>query len=130
MELDESRRAWPDGYLAALSLSFDDARRSQVDLGLAILDELQVAATFFVLPSGVNQDRQGWSEAVGGGHEIGNHTARHPCSANFAWSRHHAIEDLTLDDIATEIGDADLWITQTFGVEARTLRVPLWPHRP
>ncbi len=122
--MERARHAWPDGCKGALSLSFDDARRSQVDLGLAILAQLDVAATFFVLPSGVNQDRRSWSEVVGAGHEVGNHTARHPCSANFAWSRRHAIEDLTLDDMAVEIDDADTWITQTFGVAPRTFAYP------
>ena len=105
-DTEASRRAWPDGFQAALSISFDDARRSQVDLGLPVLDQLGIASTFFVLPTGVDPARRGWTEVVAAGHEIGNHTARHPCSANFPWSRHHAIEDLTLEDMAREIADA------------------------
>lgn len=123
-EVEEARRAWPDGYRAAVSLSFDDARRSQVDLGLDVIDQLGVRATFYVLPDGVNQDRRGWRDVVAAGHEIGNHTARHPCTANFDWSRHHAIEDLELEDMAAEIADADTWIAETLGVETRTFAYP------
>ncbi len=124
VDLDAARLAWPDGYEAAISLSFDDARRSQIDVGLPLLDDLGVSATFFVLPGGVNPVRRGWAEVVAAGHEIGNHTARHPCSANFDWSRQHAIEDLTLDDMAREIAEADTWIAQTLGVEPRCFAYP------
>lgn len=123
-DTEAARRAWPDGFQAALSISFDDARRSQVDLGLAVIDQLGIPATFFVLPDGVDQARRGWKDLVSAGHEIGNHTARHPCSANFSWSRHHAIEDLDLDDMAREIGDADAWITEVLGVECRSFAYP------
>ena len=38
---------WPTGR-AAVSLSFDDARTSQVDEGLALLKKMGVKVTFFV----------------------------------------------------------------------------------
>ena len=31
---------WPDGLRAAVSLSFDDARTSQIDTGMPLLKEL------------------------------------------------------------------------------------------
>ncbi|MGZ4693417.1 MAG: polysaccharide deacetylase family protein, partial [Acidimicrobiales bacterium] len=123
-DTEAARRAWPDGFQAALSISFDDARRSQIDLGLPVIDQLGILATFFVLPDGVEPARRGWLELVAAGQEIGNHTARHPCSANFSWSRHHAIEDLSLEDIAVEISDANAWIAETLGVEARAFAYP------
>jgi hypothetical protein len=77
-----------------------------------------------VLPENVEREHAGWTEVVAAGHEIGNHTARHPCSANFAYSRHHAIEDLTLADIETEITDADRWISDHLGVTPRVFAYP------
>jgi peptidoglycan-N-acetylglucosamine deacetylase len=123
-EVEDNRHAWPEDHLAALSLSFDDARRSQVDVGLELIDQLGVRVTFYVLPNGVDKDVAGWRDAVSAGHEIGNHTARHPCSANFVWTRRHAIEDLDLSDMAAEIADADAWIARTLGVEPRTFAYP------
>ena len=41
-----SKVPWPKGKEAAISLSFDDARFSQVDRGTALLDSMQVKATF------------------------------------------------------------------------------------
>ena len=123
-ELEAARRTWPDGHRASISFTFDDARRSQVDLGHPVLDQLGIRATFFVLPDGVDQARRGWEDVVAAGHEIGNHTARHPCSGNFSWTRHHAIEDLTLEDMDTEITEADRWIRDTLGTEARVFAYP------
>ena len=42
---------WLEGKTAALSLTFDDARLSQVDQGLPLLDAYGVKATFYVLDS-------------------------------------------------------------------------------
>ena len=123
-DADVARRAWPDGFQAALSISFDDARRSQIDLGLPVLDQLGIPATFFVLPGGVALARRGWQEVVASGHEIGNHTTHHPCSANFSWTRHHTIEDLTLDDIDAEMSEANIWIAEHLGVEPRSFAYP------
>jgi peptidoglycan-N-acetylglucosamine deacetylase len=123
-DVEEAVHAWPDGHRAALSISFDDARASQVRVGLDLVARLDISITFYVLPGGVDLDRRGWRDAVGAGHEIGNHTARHPCSANFDWTRHYAIEDLTIGDMAAEIRDADGWITQTLGVETSTFAYP------
>src|SRR5207244_1212077 len=39
---------WPDGKRAAVSLSFNDARVSQIDAGLALLNRQHVKVTFFV----------------------------------------------------------------------------------
>ena len=124
LDRDADGFSWPGEYQAAVSISFDDARRSQIDRGLPMLDDLGITATFFVLPDGVKLARRGWSDVVAAGHEIGSHTARHPCSANFTWSRHHTIEDLTLDDMAREIAEADTWIAQTLGVEPRAFAYP------
>src|SRR6184192_1929977 len=42
------RFRWPNGRRAAVSLSFDDARVSQIDTGLALLKRQLVKVTFFV----------------------------------------------------------------------------------
>ena len=51
---------WPNGYRAAVSLSFDDARTSQIDTGLPLLNRLGVKATLFVQPGFVQQRLKGW----------------------------------------------------------------------
>ena len=77
---------WPNGKRVAVSLSFDDARPSQVDRGLDVLNPTGVKVTFFVVPENVKKRLEGWKHAVASGHEIGNHSLTHPCSGNFPFS--------------------------------------------
>ncbi len=72
---------WPGGKRAALSLSFDDARSSQIDIGLALLAGYGIKVTFYVLVPEVQRRLDGWKSAVAYGHEIGNHSLHHPCTA-------------------------------------------------
>jgi peptidoglycan/xylan/chitin deacetylase (PgdA/CDA1 family) len=59
---------WPEGKQMALSLSFDDARLSQPDTGIPFLNQYDVKATFYVVPSAVEQRLEGWKQAVESGH--------------------------------------------------------------
>jgi peptidoglycan/xylan/chitin deacetylase (PgdA/CDA1 family) len=107
---------WPAGKQVALSLSFDDARSSQVEGGTALLDRYGVKATFYVVPSSVERRLAGWKQAAASGHEIANHSLNHACSGNFAWSRGKALEDYTLDRMRTELAEANQRISTLLGV--------------
>jgi len=115
---------WPAGRRAAISLSFDDARTSQPDVGLALLDRMGVKATFFVTPANVEKRLEGWKKIVASGHEIANHSLTHPCSGNFLFSRANALEDYTLERMAKELDDANAEIARLLGVKARTFAYP------
>lgn len=120
----QSSFRWPAGRRAAISLTFDDARPSQVDRGLPILDVYGVKATFYVVPSGVEQRLAGWKKAVANGHEIGNHTLRHPCSGNFSWSREKALENYSLPEMRLELDQANAAIERLLGVKPTTFAYP------
>ena len=108
---------WPDGYQAALSLSFDDARHSQIDTGLALLDKYDAKVTFYVVPDRVRERLKGWKQAVANGHEIGNHTVYHPCTGNLDWvSSDNAIENYTLKRMRAELLDANQQIQQLLAI--------------
>ena len=115
---------WPEGKRAALSLSFDDARLSQVDIGTALLDRYSVKATFFVVPSSVEQRLAGWKKAVASGHEIGNHSLNHPCTGNFSWSRQKALEEYTLEMMRHELVEANRRVKELLGVTPETFAYP------
>jgi peptidoglycan/xylan/chitin deacetylase (PgdA/CDA1 family) len=115
---------WPDGKQAALSLTFDDARMSQVDAGTSLLDRYNVKATFFVVPSGIENRLDGWKKAVAAGHEIGNHSVNHPCTGNFLWSRKNALEDYTLDAMRKELTDANNRINELLHVTPKVFAYP------
>jgi peptidoglycan-N-acetylglucosamine deacetylase len=116
--------AWPRGQRAALSLSFDDARVSEIDYGLPLLETLGIRATFYITPSNVDKRLDGWKRAVAAGHEIGNHTVSHPCSGNFKWSRHVALEEMTLESMERDLLEANGYIERTLGVKGRTFAYP------
>jgi peptidoglycan/xylan/chitin deacetylase (PgdA/CDA1 family) len=117
-------QTWPAGKEVAISLSFDDARESQVLKGTALLDSFGVKATFYVVPSGVRKQISGWTKAVASGHEIGNHSLTHPCSGNFTWSRKNALEEYSMKDMKRELQDCNKLIRDLLGVEAVSFAYP------
>jgi peptidoglycan-N-acetylglucosamine deacetylase len=115
---------WPDEKRAAISLSFDDARVSQIDVGMDVLSRLNVKATFYVTVNLMRQRLGEWKRAVADGHEIGNHTLTHPCSGNFSWSRNNALEDYTLERIESDTLAASEEIQKLLGVTPTTFAYP------
>jgi len=115
---------WPNGKRAAVSLSFDDARTSQVDTGLALLAEHHVKVTFFLQSENISRRLEGWKRAVADGHEIGNHTITHPCTGNYPFSRHNALEDYSLEMMAEQMDGANTEIEKLLGVKPRTFAYP------
>jgi peptidoglycan/xylan/chitin deacetylase (PgdA/CDA1 family) len=115
---------FPGEARVALSLSFDDARESQLDVALPALEAHGVRATFYVLPAHVWRRRREWQAVVDGGHEIANHTATHPCSGNFEFSRTNALEDYSLERMEAEIDRASYRIETLLGVRTETFAYP------
>jgi peptidoglycan-N-acetylglucosamine deacetylase len=115
---------WPQGKQMALSLSFDDALPSQVDIGLPLLDEYDAKATFFLSFDELDSRLQGWRAAVANGHEMGNHTLSHPCTGNFVWSRQNPLEEYTLEQMRGEIEGANQRIESLLGVVPETFAYP------
>ncbi|KPK83702.1 MAG: polysaccharide deacetylase [Bacteroides sp. SM23_62_1] len=113
---EKSDFQWPEGIKMGLSLTFDDARFSQIDKGIPLLDQFGVKATFYISPDNMLKKVNAWKEAVNNGHEIGNHTLVHPCSGNFEWSRHKALEDYTLQKMTAELDSASKFIEYHLGV--------------
>ena len=116
--------SWPKGIRGAVSLTFDDARLSQVDRLIPILDRLGVKATFYVSLDRVRERLEGWKKAIRAGHEIGNHTMTHPCTGNYPAFRWNSLEELTLDGMTREIDDAEQAIFKTLGVKPRSFAYP------
>ena len=115
---------WPEGKRAAISLTFDDARLSQIDTGIPILDSHGVKATFYVSLWGVKERRDGWKQAVANGHETGNHTISHPCGANYGFDCDNLLEDYTLERMEKEMLGANDEIERLLGVRPTTFAYP------
>ena len=111
---------WPEGKKAALSLSFDDARLSNVDVGIPLFRKHDVQVTFYVVPNGMQNRIAEWKQAVADGHEIGNHTLVHPCSGNFPWAKDKALENYTLAGMRNELTAASQQIEDILGIKPST----------
>ena len=115
---------WPNGKRAAVSLSFDDGRPTQMDAGMPVLGEIGVKVTFYVVPSAIEKRQTAWRAAAQAGHEIGNHSLMHACTGNFAWSRKKPLEDYTLARMDSELEQAGIDIKRITGVLPTTFAYP------
>ena len=115
---------WPEGYRTAVSLSFDDARESQLDVGAPVLAETRTKVTFYLTAGNLGKRADDWKKAAAAGHELGNHSMVHPCSGNFEWSRTQALEDMSLDRMRQELTEANRAIEAATGVRPVTFAYP------
>ena len=115
---------WPEGKKMGLSLTFDDARLSQADKGIPLLDKHEVKGTFYLSPENTMKRLDNWKQAVNGGHELGNHSLKHACSGNFSWSRNSALEDYSLDRMRMELDSASTIIKAKLGVSPVSFAYP------
>lgn len=115
---------WPEGKKMGLSLTFDDARLTQVDKGIPLFDKYGVKGTFYVSPDRLFQRLDKWRQAVANGHEVGNHSVVHPCTGNFTWTTGRELENYTLDRMKDELETAGNIIQDSLGIEAVSFAYP------
>jgi len=101
--------AWPQGKRAAVSITFDDAKESMVDVAIPLLNQYGIKATFYVLPIPVKERLSDWQAAVISGHEIGNHSMTHPCRCS-STKIYRVLESYTLERMAGELDASNLAI--------------------
>jgi sialidase-1 len=121
---NQSTFQWPAGRKVAVTITFDDARFSQADKGIPVLNRYNVKGTFYISPDNLLERLELWKMAAAAGHEIGNHTVYHPCSGNFDWSRDKALEKYTLEKMQSELDSANRFIKSTLGVNAVSFAYP------
>lgn len=99
---------WPEGCRGAVSLTFDDGARSQLHEAIPRLDEAELSGTFYLNPGRGNwpSDVDLWQHVGNTGHELGNHTTRHPCSCNYHFDAEFCLEKISLQDMADTIDAA------------------------
>jgi peptidoglycan-N-acetylglucosamine deacetylase len=116
---------WPNGAKVAVSLSFDDARLSQPDAGIPMLDSFGVKATFYLNPAPMRERLEGWRKAVAAGHEIGNHSTTHPCSGNFFWvGKGNELENFTIEKMRKNLLECNKILKDELGVDAKVFAYP------
>jgi peptidoglycan/xylan/chitin deacetylase (PgdA/CDA1 family) len=126
MAAQEEQQAfrWPQGKRVAVSLSFDDARASQIDVGLPLLNRYEAKVTFYVNPPNMQNRLEGWKQAAASGHEIGNHSNSHPCTVNYPFSANNALENYTIAMMRKDLDKAGEDIQRLVGQKPRTFAYP------
>lgn len=124
--LKQSEFEWPAGARGALSLTFDDARPSQVETGVPLLDRFGARATFYAVPAAVEKRLDAWRRAVASGHEAGAHTITHPCSCNFSFSASAkaCLEEMTLEQMETQFLESNDSLERLLGVRPVSFAYP------
>ena len=124
---------WPSNAVAAASLTYDDGLPDSLDRAIPDLNHRGIHGTFYLTVGDrrVRRRKNDWRRAFEEGHEIGNHTVRHPCRADVyrkppLWlPRALRLENWSPEDISREISEAAEWLDENIGADAaRTFAHP------
>ena len=120
---------WPDGMTGAVSLSFDDGSPDQLDIAVPVLNEFGLLGTFYINPNGDDwrSRMDPWVTVAAAGHELGNHTLSHICSAGLIGCRSGALDTVTVEDIEADVLEAQRRLQALAGGQlARTFCYPCY----
>jgi peptidoglycan/xylan/chitin deacetylase (PgdA/CDA1 family) len=121
---------WPGGARAAVNLAYDDALDSQLDNAIHALNRHGFKGSFYLtLASDATRLRlDEWRAAADQGHELGNHTLFHPCSASKPdreWVLpHNDLDNIPLKALLEQIRLASTMLYAIDGRRQRTFAAP------
>ena len=121
---------WPHGRKAAVSLAYDDAAPSQLDNAIPALDRHGFKGSFYLtLANDSVRKRMGeWRAAAARGHELGNHTLFHQCSAALPdrqWvAAERDLDKTTVAQMKDQVVLANTMLMAIDGRHERTMTVP------
>lgn len=112
-----------------VSLSYDDALPSQLDVALPALDAHGFRATFFLslAAPAVASRLADWRAAAARGHELGNHTLFHPCrkTPERDWlAPHRDLDRISVAALREEVLAANAHLQAIDGRSQRTFAAP------
>ena len=111
---------WPEGKVAAIVLTYDDALRSQLDVALPQLDAARFKGTFFLDGDITPADMRRWRVVAASGHELGNHSLFHPCPRAMLPDRTNYLTDNY--DVARMLDEIAAMNNVLFGIDGRGSR--------
>jgi peptidoglycan/xylan/chitin deacetylase (PgdA/CDA1 family) len=121
---------WPGKARAAVSLAYDDALNSQLDIAIPALDKAGLKASFYLQLSNpsVSARMTEWRAAAARGHELGNHSLFHPCSASRPGREfvqaHRNLDTMTVAQVADQVSLASVMLYAIDGKRERTYTTP------
>lgn len=121
---------WPGGARAAVSLGYDDALDSQLDHVVPQLNKRGLRASFYIPINGptLPQRQHEWKAAAAAGHELGNHSLFHGCSAKGPgreWVQpQRDLERQMAAQVQEQVIAANTWLQALDGKTRRTFTPP------
>ena len=121
---------WPKNIQAAVSLAYDDALDSQLDVAIPALNKYKLKGSFYLTLSSPTIARRlpEWRAAAAQGHELGNHTLFHQCSRslpNREWvSPKNDLDKITVEQLKDQILIANTMLHTIDGKHERTFTTP------
>ena len=121
---------WPNGAKAAICLTYDDGLSSHVNTVVPLLNKYNFKGTFFptlAAPS-LYGEMDKWKTLIRDGHEMGNHTAYHPCrksEVGMDWVKaYQDLDTYTLEQVLEEVQLANSFLLAMDGKKKRTFAYP------
>lgn len=121
---------WPEGKIAAVSLAYDDALPSQLDVAVPQLNKAGLKASFYLPLSAPTLTTRlaDWRAVAAAGHELGNHSLFHQCSRakpGRSWvSPQHDLETTPAAKLVDEVRLGNAFLHAIDGKTARTYTAP------
>src|SRR5690606_38330933 len=121
---------WPEGRKAAVSLAYDDALDSQLDIAIPALDRYGFKGSFYLTlaSESVRLRMDDWRAAARNGHELGSHSLFHQCSSKAEgrdWVRpEHDLYTTTVAQMRAQLMVANTMLHAIDGREAFTFTAP------
>jgi peptidoglycan/xylan/chitin deacetylase (PgdA/CDA1 family) len=114
---------WPATVEAAVSFTYDDGNLNNLEHAIPDLEAEGFCGSFY-LPTGsqtVREQAAAWRSALGRGHEVGNHSVRHPARLDgypgrSDWIK-HPLEEYTPEAIQKEIDESARWLDEHIGID-------------
>jgi peptidoglycan/xylan/chitin deacetylase (PgdA/CDA1 family) len=101
----EAQSVWPNGARCAISLSYDGALDSHLDRVWPVLQDNDLAATFYITPPAWLDQPLAWMKLAREGHEIGNHSF-------YGVSEQGLLEGWTLEMVEEDLLMAEAFIKE------------------
>jgi peptidoglycan/xylan/chitin deacetylase (PgdA/CDA1 family) len=126
--------AWPGGAQAAVSLGYDDGLASHLDHVVPALNRRRLRASFYLpINNPTLPARQAeWRAAARAGHELGNHSLFHACSASKPgrdWVLpQHDLDRQSPEQVQEQVIAANTWLQALDGQRERSYTLPCLDH--
>lgn len=122
--------SWPNAAKAAVSLAYDDTLATQLDVAIPALNAHGFKASFYLQLSSplLTARLNDWRAAAAQGHELGNHTLFHQCSAGKpgrSWvSVENDLDNISAMQLVQQIRLANSMLFAIDGQTERTFTAP------